>query len=572
MKRLKDGGARLALIGAIGIVSLLVPASAGADLPAPGPNGQIAFASGRDDGSTVLSDATAQIWLLDTPGGTPTRLTTTTDTLHHRHPAWSPDHTKLVYAEGPSGFAGPWDLIVHDFQTGTNDNITDTDPAGSVDRAAWSPDGTRIVYQKTDSGGNTDVMVRPADGTGSETLVADNAETGAGAESKFTRPHWTPDSQTIFYAKLFGPGDHDIYKAPANGSNTTGTFVVAPTANDYQPEVSPDGTQICFTRETSGTTKDLRLASIAGAVDPTVFVTGGQNFECAWSPDQTKIAWSNGAFGAGMILMRNTTTPANQTTVAQDAGAARFDGNPDWAINFRPACQNATVNVAVNGFLSIPLGCTDRDISDNKFISREIVSPPGHGNLGSIDDNTDSVFYTPAKDFKGTDTFTFKGSDGNSESSPATITVEVGKTTGGKDVTPAKIDKVVSSNKTWRRGSALPSVLSRAKVGTVISYRLSENARVTFTFSRKTTGRKVGKRCRKTTRTNRKRRRCTRYVKAGTLQFNGKAGTNRVKFQGRLSRRKRLALGRYRLVVGARDAAGNVSKNAAPVSFRIVKR
>jgi TolB protein len=566
MERLNHA-ARLALVGAIGIVSLLVPASAGADLPAPGPNGTIAFTSGRDDGSTVLSDSVAQIWLLNSPGGSPTRLTTTTNTLHHRHPAWSPDHTKIVYAEGPSGFSGPWDLIVHDFETGTNDNITDTDPAGSVDRAAWSPDGTRIVYQKT-VGANTDVMVRPADGTGSETLVADDAETGAGADSKFTRPHWTPDSTTIFYAKLVAANNHDIYKAPADGSNTAGTPVLTSLANDYQPEVSPDGTRFCFTRETSGTTKDLRLASIAGVVEggATPFVTGGQNFECAWSPDQTKIAWSGGAFGAGLILMRNTTDPANQTTVAQDAGATRFDGNPDWAINFRPVCQDRNVSVGENEFAKVPLSCTDQDSLDAN-LARAIVSQPGHGSLGGVDDNDDSVIYTPKVNFFGNDSFTFNASDGNSVSNSATVHITV-----VKDTKAAKIDKVVVSPHTWRRGSSLPGVLSRAKVGTTISYRLSEKARTTLTFSRRVRGRKVGRRCRKPTRKNRRKRRCARYVKAGTLKFDGKAGTNRVKFQGRLSRRKRLRLGRYRLTVGATDTAGNVSKRSRPVGFRIVKR
>ncbi len=143
----------------------------------------------------------------------------------------------------------------------------------------------------------------------------------------------------------------------------------------------------------------------------------------------------------------------------------------------------------------------------------------------------------------------------------------------GKDATAARIDRVGLSRRTWRRGRSLPS-LSRAAaaVGTTISFRLSEKARVTLTFSRKTTGRKVGRRCVKPTRKNRTRRRCTRYVKAGTLRINGKAGANRVKFQGRLSRRKRLALGRYRLTVGATDSAGNKSRTSRPVAFRIVRR
>jgi hypothetical protein len=297
------------------------------------------------------------------------------------------------------------------------------------------------------------------------------------------------------------------------------------------------------------------------------------SLNCVWSPDGTKIAYTQGAFSQGQLVVKNSDGSSLAPTVlAADATpSVYFDGNADWATNFRPVCQNSTVNVGVNGFLSVPLGCTDQDGSSDA-ISREIVTPPGHGNLGAIDDTTNSVIYTPAKDFKGTDTFTFKGFDGNSDSSPATITVEVASTPGGQDVTAAKIDAVVLSHRTWRRGSSLPVVLSRAPVGMTISYRLSENARVTLTFARRARGRKVGRRCVKPKRSNRKKRRCTRYVKAGTLHFDGKQGTNRVKFQGRLSRRKRLAVGRYRLVVGAKDGAGNVSKNASPVFFKIVRR
>jgi hypothetical protein len=261
--------------------------------------------------------------------------------------------------------------------------------------------------------------------------------------------------------------------------------------------------------------------------------------------------------------MRNTTAPANQTTVAQDSGGTRFDGNADWASNFPPTCQDRTVSVGANGLASIPLSCTDGDAVNPDPVSRQIVVQPAHGTLGQIQsDNT--VVYTPGNSFTGKDTFTFKGNDGTSDSPAATITVD--------DVIAAIIDKARVSNRTWRRGSALPVVVSRRPVGTTISYRLSEAARVTLTFSRRARGRKVGRKCVKPKRSNRRKRSCVRYVKAGTLHFNGKQGTNKVKFQGRLSRRKRLALGRYRLTVGAKDAAGNVSKRSRPVSFRIVRR
>ena len=55
----------------------------------------------------------------------------------------------------------------------------------------------------------------------------------------------------------------------------------------------------------------------------------------------------------------------------------------------------------------------------------------------------------------------------------------------------------------------------------------------------------------------------------GTLRRAGKAGKNSVKFTGRLGR-KALAVGSYRMVIGATDAAGNKAKTKT-LPFKIVK-
>ena len=83
-------------------------------------------------------------------------------------------------------------------------------------------------------------------------------------------------------------------------------------------------------------------------------------------------------------------------------------------------------------------------------------------------------------------------------------------------------------------------------------WRLSEAARVRIVFQRK---------------------RGTRFRRAGTLTLpNAHQGLNAVRFQGRLSRRKRLKLGTYRLVIGATDAAGNRATPVRSKTFRIVRR
>jgi uncharacterized repeat protein (TIGR01451 family) len=126
------------------------------------------------------------------------------------------------------------------------------------------------------------------------------------------------------------------------------------------------------------------------------------------------------------------------------------------------------------------------------------------------------------------------------------------------------------SPRTFRLGTLLPRFTRRPPVGTTISFKLSEPARTTLTFSQPKTGRKVGRRCKTLTRANRRKPRCTIPNVRGTLTFNGHAGTNRIRFQGRLSRSRKLKPGRYTLTITATDSAGNRSTPKA-TSFTIVR-
>lgn len=105
--------------------------------------------------------------------------------------------------------------------------------------------------------------------------------------------------------------------------------------------------------------------------------------------------------------------------------------------------------------------------------------------------------------------------------------------------------------------------------GAIVSYRLSEAATVTFAIERKRSGRRVGRRCVRPTRANRRRPRCTRFVRVASFIRQGVAGTNRFRFTGR-ARGRMLPRGRYRLRATTKDAAGNVSR---PLSraFTIVR-
>ena len=328
-------------------------------------------------------------------------------------------------------------------------------------------------------------------------------------------------------------------------------------------------------------TKDIFIGPSTGGTAVNLFRRRGvDQYECAWSPDGTKIAFVRGAFG---LPVRYSDAQLGRRTGGVDPVtdvAARFDGNPEWTYNPPPSCENRTVQVAFNGFVTIPLTCTDPPdppaFAAKDPLTPEIGTPPTRGNLGQVQSNN-SVTYTPNANFTGTDTFTYSATDGTSPAPAATVTINVaGPTPGGgngpgADTTRPVVSNVSVSRKRFRRGSRLPSA-SQTRVGTTISFRLSEAGRATLSFQRARPGRRVGGRCVRPTPRNRTRRACKRFVRAGSFSFNAKAGLNRVRFEGRLTRSRRLAFGSYRVTVGARDTAGNSSSGSPRASFTVVRR
>jgi hypothetical protein len=323
---------------------------------------------------------------------------------------------------------------------------------------------------------------------------------------------------------------------------------------------------------------DLYTASVNGTgVTPFSTTTNVGDLNCVWSPDGSEVMYTQGAFSAGDLWMRDKNGGSPQELTALNVPPPHFDGNADWATNLSPNCQNQTVNTGVNKFIQIQLTCTDPDFGpgaapptpttiDSVFM--DITQKPAKGNIGNLSDDR-KIVYTPNKDFKGTDTIKFDGTDGTSFGN-GTITIQVGTNANGTpDNTAPRISSVKISAKRWKRGSKLPSI-ARTKVGTTISFRLDEAGQVTLGFQKKTKGRRVGRKCRKQTSRNRSKRSCTRFVSAGSIPaFAGKVGLNRVRFQGRLTRSRRLGLGTYRLVLSVVDNAANKSKRNGP-SFTIV--
>jgi hypothetical protein len=109
--------------------------------------------------------------------------------------------------------------------------------------------------------------------------------------------------------------------------------------------------------------------------------------------------------------------------------------------------------------------------------------------------------------------------------------------------------------------------LKSLPVGTTFKFALNKPVTVTLSFSYETTGRAVGMRCAAPTRANRKDHPCTRVVVAGMLPMSATVGANSLYFAGVLSGHRRLAVGKYQVVIAASSSSERSA--SAPLRFTV---
>ena len=144
---------------------------------------------------------------------------------------------------------------------------------------------------------------------------------------------------------------------------------------------------------------------------------------------------------------------------------------------------------------------------------------------------------------------------------------------------PFVLSGFAQTARTWREGRLLAqasAIAGRPKkklpVGTTFSFSLNKPGVATFTFMRSVGGRKVGRHCVAPTKKNAHKPRCSRKVFAGILSVTGHAGTNKVRFQGRLTTRKRLIAGyRYSVSVRATAVVTGLRSATSTLNFTIAR-
>jgi len=523
---------RSLLAGLLVVVAGLSLAASAAAV-APGRNGRIAFTSGREG----ANDNNAQLYTVNPSKPTALGSPFTAVGGQSRHPSFSPDRTKVVFASGTPGTptTEEFDLFVKDMVTGDVAPLDATQLGDglSSDHPAWSHDGTRIAYdhQPADNSAERDIKIKAV---GRSTPAADFT---LNAPVEF-KPAWSPDDETLYFARTdTSPAvNFNIYRKPAAGGSQT-PVAADPGVDEYQPAISPDGSKICYTRQstrqdsTSANIVVANLPGMDGAQTHSPDNTKG-DINCVFSPDGRKIAYTNGTYGQGRLVTKRVGDVASQPDeLADDQGSNNFDGNADWAPDGSPECPDKTVTTEPGKPITIELECADTGPAYERTDPNGFVdSRPQNGTTSDESNTTNpsTVKYTPKPGFTGTDRIVYSAFDSfGFGTDNGTVTIQV-RTPRGGDAGAGGGDGRDTSRPVLRRLRIDPR---RRR----FAVRLSEAARLSVRVEKRRRG---------------------RYRRVRSFRRKGRSGRNVV----RLGRR--LARGNYRLVVGAVDGAGNRSRTA----------
>lgn len=265
------------------------------------------------------------------------RLTETDGAIAtERSPAWSPDASLIAYNGNYTAFGG-WDVWTldpsksADAQEATNISESPDRGVESLVRPAWSPDGTRIAYAEryiSNAPPNleSEVYVSPFDGS------VDPLAIGSTSNKSELTPTWSPDGSTIAFSR-----EGFIWTAPANGSVTP---KILTNSYGYQPAWSPDGQHIAtvtfsnpehirITNADGSGYNELPQPAVEGPIDwspdsSQVTFIGDEGA----SPQQVRVVPADGSGVGHIVAMPSGWIVPHHPTISPDGTRIAFDARP----------------------------------------------------------------------------------------------------------------------------------------------------------------------------------------------------------------------------------------------------
>jgi hypothetical protein len=391
--------------------------------PAANYNGADSFTFKVNDGAANSNIATVSITdnpVNDAPAAAPQSVTTNEDTA------------KGITLGGTDidGDSLSFNVVtspVHGALSGTAPNLTYT-PAANYN----GPDS--FTFKVNDG------TVDSAPATVSITVNAVNDAPTAAPQSVTTSED-TAKAITLSGSDVEGSSlTFSIVTGPAHGalSGTVPNLTYTPTTNYNGPD--------SFTFKANDGTLDSAPATISITVNPVNDTPTATPQSVSTNEDTAKAITLGGSDVDGDTLTFNVVTGPTHGALSGTAPnltytpTANYNGSDsftfkvnDGTVDSTPATVSITVNAVNDAPTATPQSVTTNEDTakaitltgsdvEGSSLTFGIVTGPAHGALSGAPPN---VTYTPAANYNGADSFTFKANDGTVDSTPATVSITV---------------------------------------------------------------------------------------------------------------------------------------------------
>jgi len=277
-----------------------------------GDDGSLGFGGWSPDGSKIVFASTregvSKLFTINADGSGLTRLTN--DERGDTDPVWSPDGQRIAFRRGRD--TGPTTTELWVMNADASNQLRLTDNTTHESGHEWSPDGTRLVFRRGQFLSNQDVYIINRDGSGETLLTTSDALGG--------RARWSPDGTRIVFASAVD-GNAELYTIKPDGSGVTRLTTSTAPAINTEPEWSPDGSMLAYSRCTTALgTLQCQVYTIRsdGTGDTNVSNDASvTEISAVWSPDGTRLAFTrvtDVAFSRDIYIMNRDGTGKRSLT------------------------------------------------------------------------------------------------------------------------------------------------------------------------------------------------------------------------------------------------------------------